>query len=70
MKWKNRKFFTKTDLKIGKIENTQEETVEEVVGIGLITVGFSFQTLQEERWAIERDIVVELADEKGFKILV
>jgi D-xylose transport system substrate-binding protein len=35
-----------------------------------VIIGFSFPTLREERWAIEKDIAIEYAKELGIKLIV
>ncbi|MCF7944574.1 MAG: substrate-binding domain-containing protein [Spirochaetia bacterium] len=45
-------------------EKTAVKTKEDVV------IGFSFPTLREERWAIEKDIAISYADEIGIELIV
>ena len=48
----------------GTQENAASGSAEDVV------IGFSFPTLREERWAIEKEIAIDYADQLGIKLIV
>lgn len=53
-------------------EDTTEGITEETETVDVedgITIGFSFPTLQEERWSIEKDLAVEYCEKLGVELL-